>query len=71
MKHAMKMVLVPHESVARLQEKPTVPTPQSQMNSLDSEMKLIMRKRYVDENGNSIARLYRDICILPVKTGNP
>jgi hypothetical protein len=50
MKHAMKMVLVPHESVARLQEKPTVPTPQSQMNSLDSEMAVVMRKKYTDDS---------------------
>jgi hypothetical protein len=50
MKHAMKMVLVPHESVARLQEKPTAPTPQTQMNSLDTEMDLIMRKKYADDS---------------------
>jgi hypothetical protein len=50
MKHTMKMVLVPHESVARLQEKPTAPTPQSQMSSLDSEMDQIMRKKYVDDS---------------------
>ena len=50
MKHTMKMVLVPHDSVARLQEKPTAPTPQSQMNSLDSDMDLIMRTKYADNS---------------------
>ena len=44
------MVLVPHDSVARLQEKSSAPTPQSQMNSLDSEMDLIMRKKYADDS---------------------
>lgn len=50
MKHAVKMVLVPHESVARLQEKPVTPTPQTQMNALDSDMSLILKKQYASDS---------------------
>ncbi|KAK3931294.1 Twinkle protein, mitochondrial [Frankliniella fusca] len=44
-----KMILVPHESVARLHD-PTPSTTETQLSALDNEMELIMRKKYADDS---------------------
>jgi len=49
MNHTKKMILVPHDSVARLHDTPTS-SPQTQMSSLDTEMSYIMRKQYADDS---------------------
>ncbi|KAK3925217.1 Torsin-1A-interacting protein 1 [Frankliniella fusca] len=49
MNHVKKMILVPHESVARLND-PTPSTTVTQLNTLDSEMENIMRKKYADDS---------------------
>ena len=49
MNHVKKMILVPHDSVARMHDT-VAPTPQSQMSSLDTEMNYIMRKQYADDS---------------------
>ena len=41
------MILVPHESVARLND-PTPSTSHTQMSALDTEMNYILRKQYAD-----------------------
>ncbi|KAK3929353.1 Putative uncharacterized transposon-derived protein [Frankliniella fusca] len=43
------MILVPHESVARLHD-PTPSTTETQLSALDNEMELIMRKKYADDS---------------------
>lgn len=43
------MVLVPHDSVARLHDPPTS-SPQIKMSALDSEMSHILQKQYVDDS---------------------
>ncbi|KAK3907324.1 50S ribosomal protein L33 1 [Frankliniella fusca] len=49
MNHVKKMILVPHESVARLNDS-TPPTSETQVSALDNEMELIMRKKYADDS---------------------
>ncbi|KAK3933024.1 Putative uncharacterized transposon-derived protein [Frankliniella fusca] len=49
MNHVKKMILVPHESVARLND-PTPSTTVTQLNTLDREMEKIMRKKYADDS---------------------
>ncbi|KAK3909989.1 Nuclear protein MDM1 [Frankliniella fusca] len=49
MNHVKKMILVPHESVAKLND-PTPPTSETQLSALDNEMELIMRKKYADDS---------------------
>ena len=49
MNHVKKLVLVPHETVARLHDTPTS-SPQTQMNSLDTEMNYILRQQYADDS---------------------
>jgi hypothetical protein len=49
MKHVKKMILVPHDTVARLHDTPTA-TPQTQMSSLDTTMTQIMRQQYADDS---------------------
>ncbi|KAK3924584.1 ATP-dependent Clp protease adapter protein ClpS 2 [Frankliniella fusca] len=49
MNHVKKMILVPHESVARLHD-PTPSTTETQLSALDNEMELIMRKKYADDS---------------------
>lgn len=49
MNHVKKMILVPHETVARLHDTPSL-TPQTQMNSLDTEMNGILNKKYADDS---------------------
>ncbi|KAK3909652.1 O-phospho-L-seryl-tRNA:Cys-tRNA synthase, partial [Frankliniella fusca] len=44
-----KMILVPHESVARLHD-PTPSTTETQLSALDNEMEIIMRKKYADDS---------------------
>ncbi|KAK3918939.1 Putative uncharacterized transposon-derived protein, partial [Frankliniella fusca] len=44
-----KMILVPHESVAKLND-PTPSTTETQLSALDNEMELIMRKKYADDS---------------------
>ncbi|KAK3924464.1 50S ribosomal protein L5 [Frankliniella fusca] len=43
------MILVPHESVAKLND-PTPPPTETQLSSLDSEMERILRKKYADDS---------------------
>ncbi|KAK3915975.1 Nuclear protein MDM1 [Frankliniella fusca] len=43
------MILVPHESVAKLHD-PTPSTTETQLSALDNEMELIMRKKYADDS---------------------
>ncbi|KAK3926577.1 Nuclear protein MDM1 [Frankliniella fusca] len=43
------MILVPHESVAKLTD-PTPSTTLTQLSALDNEMELIMRKKYADDS---------------------
>ncbi|KAK3929580.1 Histone transcription regulator 3-like protein [Frankliniella fusca] len=43
------MILVPHESVAKLND-PTPSTTETQLSALDNEMELIMRKKYADDS---------------------
>ena len=38
LQHVKKMILVPSETVARLQEKPIIPTPSDKVRALDGEM---------------------------------
>ena len=49
MNHVKKMILVPHESVARLND-PTPSTSHTQMSALDTEMNYILRKQYADDS---------------------
>ncbi|KAK3917558.1 UPF0291 protein [Frankliniella fusca] len=49
MNHVKKMILVPHESVARLND-PTPSTTETPLSALDSEMQNIMRKKYTDDS---------------------
>lgn len=49
MNHVKKMILVPHDSVARLND-PTPSTAQAQSSSLDDEMRHIMSKKYADDS---------------------
>ena len=49
MNHAKKMILVPHDTVTRIRDTVT-PTPQTQMSSLDTEMRTIMREKYADDS---------------------
>ena len=49
MNHVKKLILVPQETVARMHETPTF-TPQTQMNSLDTEMSHILSKKYADDS---------------------
>lgn len=49
MEHCKKLVLVPQETVARLQEKPVIRTSGDVVNDLDSQMQLIMKQK-VDDN---------------------
>ncbi|KAK3925500.1 Putative uncharacterized transposon-derived protein, partial [Frankliniella fusca] len=49
MNHVKKMILVPHESVAKLND-PTPPASETQLSALDNEMELIMRKKYADDS---------------------
>ena len=49
MNHVKKMILVPHDTVARMHDT-TAPTPQTQMSSLDTEMSYILRKQYADDS---------------------
>lgn len=49
MNHARKMILVPHDTMARLHDTPSV-SPQTKMNSLDSEMRNILDKRYATDD---------------------
>jgi len=49
MNQVNKMILVPHESVARLHDT-TTSTPQTQMSALDTEMNYILRKQYADDS---------------------
>ncbi|KAK3916522.1 Putative uncharacterized transposon-derived protein [Frankliniella fusca] len=49
MNHVKKMILVPHESVAKLND-PTPPPTETQLSSLDTEMELILRKKYADDS---------------------
>ncbi|KAK3916680.1 Programmed cell death 6-interacting protein [Frankliniella fusca] len=48
MNHVKNMILVPHESVARLND-PTPSTTETQLSALDSEMEN-MRKKYADDS---------------------
>lgn len=49
MNHVKKMILVPHESVARLND-PTPSISRTQMSALDTEMNYILRKQYADDS---------------------
>lgn len=44
MEHVKKMILVPSETVARLQEKPVIPTPTDKINELDQEMNRVLQQ---------------------------
>lgn len=48
MEHCKKLVLVPHETVARLHEKPISRTPAVTMGELDSEMHKILERKAED-----------------------
>lgn len=47
MEHVKKMILVPSETIARLQEKNVAPTPTDKISQLDHEMEKVLQ-----ENGN-------------------
>ena len=49
MTHQKQRILVPYESVARLHDTPTS-SPQTQMNSLDTEMNYILQQTYADDS---------------------
>ncbi|KAK3923848.1 putative replication endonuclease from prophage-like region [Frankliniella fusca] len=49
MNHVKKMILVPHDSVAKLND-PTPPASETQLSALDHEMEHIMRQRYADDS---------------------
>jgi len=54
MEHVKKMILVPSDTVARLQEKPHVPTPTDKVRELDNEMDQLLSQK-----GNEEERLRR------------
>jgi len=49
MNHVKKMILVPHDSVARMND-PSPSVSHTQMSTLDTEMNYILRKQYADDS---------------------
>jgi len=45
LQHVKKMILVPSETVARLQEKPVIPTPSGKVRELDNEMDEVLHEK--------------------------
>lgn len=45
LQHVKKMILVPSETVARLQEKPVIPTPSEKVRQLDNEMDEVLHEK--------------------------